>query len=187
MPRRRGIAFAATTLAVAAAVTFGGCGHFIGDPCNSNVDCSPAGDRFCDKSALGGYCTIEGCDVNTCPDFEPCVRFFTPVCTESCDAAHPCSPDARCIADVTNAGGVMSRCDPSAFMSATGGHCAPETSERRWCQHHCANDGDCRPGFVCRSTVNGGTPTAPVLPGAFAVPTVSNPEGDPASFCVQSG
>ncbi len=186
MLRRRRIALAATTLVVALA----GCGHFIGDPCNSNVDCSPAGDRFCDKSALGGYCTIEGCDVNTCPDFEPCIRFFTPVCTNVCDPTQPqsCAADSRCIADVDVDGGLSSRCSmPDGGASSPIGHCAPETSERRWCQHHCANDGDCRPGFVCRSTVNGGTPTAPVLPGAFAVPTVNNPEGDPASFCVQAG
>jgi hypothetical protein len=172
LPFRRGIALVATTLLFALA----GCGHNIGDPCNSNVDCSPAGDRFCDRSVIGGYCTIEGCDIGTCPDNEPCVRFFTAIMDDAdrCGATKPCTPDERCIADLMPTDPVLT------------GHCAPETSERRWCQHACGNDGDCRPGFQCRSTVNGGTPSAPVLPGAFAVPTLSDPQGEPASFCVQA-
>ena len=61
------------------------CGHHVGDACQVNTDCSTAGDRFCDVAPVGGYCTVEGCDVNTCPDGEPCVRLFTVIRTEPCD------------------------------------------------------------------------------------------------------
>lgn len=175
MPRRsrREIPLVATLLLAVLA----GCTHNIGDPCGTNVDCSPAGDRFCDTSAIGGYCTIEGCDINTCPDNEPCVRFFTPFTDDAdrCGPTHPCArADERCIDD------------PMSTSADFTGHCAPESTERRWCQHRCSNDGDCRTGFECRSTFNGGTMSAPVLPGAFSVPTLNNPTGDPASFCVQA-
>src|SRR5438128_1983773 len=53
-----------------------GCARTIGDTCVQNVDCSIAGDRFCDIASPSGYCTVEGCDYNTCPDNAACVRFF---------------------------------------------------------------------------------------------------------------
>ena len=174
------------------------CGHFIGDGCNSNVDCSPAGDRFCDLSQVGGYCTVEGCDVNTCPDQEPCVRFFTVIRTEPCtyDPAtpgrcNPTMPGAQCCR-------VDERCVPDAPITATPdggtpmlqpGHCAPESTERRWCVHHCANDGDCRDAnYGCFSTSpQPPRSTNPVLPGALPVPTIADPTGanNAANFCVQ--
>src|SRR5687767_8807844 len=54
-----------------------GCGSEIGDECVVSSDCSPSGDRFCDISSRGGYCTVQGCDFNTCPGEATCVRFFT--------------------------------------------------------------------------------------------------------------
>ncbi len=174
------------SLGIAAIVAaLAGCTHNIGDPCTSNVDCSPAGDRFCDRSAPGGYCTVEGCDLNTCPDSEPCVRFFTTL-QDPADVCHPdsslpnaradCpSADDRCIADATSVDG-----------GAPLGHCAPESTERRWCQHGCQSDGDCRPGYQCRSTAPG-VGHIPVLPGALPVPTLNDPAGTPVSFCVFIG
>src|SRR4051812_14467501 len=54
-----------------------GCGKEIGDKCVISSDCSPNGDRICDTSSREGYCTIQGCDVTTCPDEASCIRFFT--------------------------------------------------------------------------------------------------------------
>src|SRR6185436_1125339 len=54
-----------------------GCGKEIGDSCVVSSDCSPNGDRLCDTSSRGGYCTIQGCDFDTCPGEAACVRFFT--------------------------------------------------------------------------------------------------------------
>jgi len=54
-----------------------GCGKEIGDPCTVSSDCSTAGDRQCiDANEKGGYCTIQGCDYNTCPGEAACIRFY---------------------------------------------------------------------------------------------------------------
>jgi hypothetical protein len=143
-----------------------GCGHNIGDPCQTNVDCSPAGDRFCDTASPGGYCTQENCDVNSCPGNSICIRFFTALADEKCSATQPCRSDERCVRD-----GI----DPTQPDS---GHCAPSSTERRWCQARCAHDSDCRSGYECRHT---GTL------GAEAVPTFDMSSGESASFCAPTG
>lgn len=168
--------FARSTLACLAlacvAVATTACGKSIGDACSTNVDCSINGDRFCDTAPPGGYCTVEGCDVDTCPGDSVCVRFFTPIQTEPCtfDFSYPrgdCAPDQRCVSDQTADG-----------VNATTAHCAPENSERRWCMARCGKNTDCRSGYECRTT---GTL------GAEPVPSLSNPQGENAKFCVSSG
>jgi hypothetical protein len=58
-------------LAVAA-----GCKPKIGDDCKISTDCSAAGDRLCDITAPGGYCTVYNCEPGTCPvDESLCVEF----------------------------------------------------------------------------------------------------------------
>lgn len=154
------------------------CGHSVGDSCKANVDCSPLGDRFCDTAPPGGYCTIEGCDINTCPSEAVCVRFFTPLQNQPC---HPqggllgqadcLDADDRCVCD-NSVGGRCVSTDP-----ATGeplGHCAPGSTERRWCQKKCSNRGDCRSGYRCFETGSG---------GAEAVPSFDRGLGKPAKFC----
>jgi hypothetical protein len=183
-----GLLFRRSFLAGLALLVTAGCGHNIGDACTSNVDCSPAGDRFCDLSVISGYCTVEGCDINTCPNNEPCVRFFTVIVTEPCDydSAEPghckpgtrcCQPDERCVPDLAATGGVVP------------GHCAPESTERRWCMHGCGSDGDCRDqNFLCRSTSPAPPGSRiPILPGALPVPSIADPAGvsNASSFCIQ--
>jgi hypothetical protein len=150
-----------------------GCGKSIGDDCHTNVDCSPTGDRFCDTSAPNGYCTVEGCGDGTCPDEAVCIRFLTPVLSRPCtfDPAQSNSrsdcPDAdeRCVCSSVDAANCV-------------GHCAPESSERRWCQLKCSSNDDCRSGYECRST---GTL------GALPVPTLTHLNGNPARFCAPKG
>src|SRR5512135_913112 len=91
-----------------AALWIAGCGNNIGDSCTTNIDCSPFGDRFCDTAEPAGYCTIEDCDVTTCPGNAVCIRFFTPIADEPC---HPMKDnstlgqadcariDERCVCD----------------------------------------------------------------------------------------
>lgn len=50
-----------------------GCQPKIGDGCNLSNDCSIRGDRVCDTSQPGGYCTILGCLGNACPAGSTCV------------------------------------------------------------------------------------------------------------------
>ncbi len=158
-----------------ASLLVAGCGAQIGNSCQTNLDCSPLGDRFCDTAPEGGYCTIEDCDTTAvpCPSEAVCIRFFTPIADEPCtpDPNFPftqadCqSVDEICVCDVTNDQGV---CVDNA------GHCAPRSTERRWCERTCSSNGDCRSGYACRST---GTF------GAEPLPTFSNGYGVPARFC----
>jgi hypothetical protein len=115
-------------LVVLAAV---GCGKEIGDACIVSTDCNPNGSRLCDTLPKEGYCTIMGCDYNTCPDEAVCVRFFSgefenrPCATET-----DCSLDELCTLD---------------------GHCTPRSAEVRYCMRKCSSNGDCRSGYECRN------------------------------------
>lgn len=53
-----------------------GCKPKIGDECKLSTDCSAAGDRLCDITAPGGYCTVYNCEPGACPEDESlCVEF----------------------------------------------------------------------------------------------------------------
>lgn len=63
------LAFSAFALGLA------GCQSSIGDGCVLSTDCSIRGDRLCDTSQPGGYCTQFPCRGNLCPDEAACVLF----------------------------------------------------------------------------------------------------------------
>lgn len=52
-----------------------GCGPAIGDECSSSLDCSQQNNRICDRQQPGGYCTLLGCENDSCPDEAVCVTF----------------------------------------------------------------------------------------------------------------
>jgi hypothetical protein len=52
-----------------------GCSPEIGDECSTSTDCSQSGDRLCDVTQPGGYCTIFNCEPGDCPDEASCVIF----------------------------------------------------------------------------------------------------------------
>ncbi|HEY7953966.1 MAG TPA: hypothetical protein VII38_01700 [Polyangia bacterium] len=146
--------------AVLALATVSGCGHNIGDSCTVNVDCSIAGDRFCDISSPGGYCTVDGCDVDTCPSEAVCIRFLTPIQDQPCNLMsmsgppdNGCSIDERCVCDDSIAG----QC-----QNNDAAHCAPESTERRWCQLRCHTDSDCRIGYKCVEPGSNGAEPVPI-------------------------
>jgi len=63
-------------LLLAALALAAGCKPKIGDDCKISTDCSAAGDRLCDITAPGGYCTVYNCEPTTCPvDESLCVEF----------------------------------------------------------------------------------------------------------------
>jgi hypothetical protein len=69
---------ATPALAIASAVlafALAGCSPVIGDHCAVSTDCSVQGNRVCDTSEPGGYCTLLGCTSNLCPDNAACVEF----------------------------------------------------------------------------------------------------------------
>ena len=51
------------------------CAPEIGDSCGTALDCSASGTRLCDDTQPGGYCTLEGCEADTCPPESICVKF----------------------------------------------------------------------------------------------------------------
>ena len=53
-----------------------GCQPDIGDPCNTNAQCSLTGDRLCDPTSPGGYCTQFNCLPGKCPDEAACIGFY---------------------------------------------------------------------------------------------------------------
>jgi hypothetical protein len=119
-----------------------GCSKEIGDECVVSSDCDPNGERLCDSSSVGGYCTIQGCDVDTCPDEALCVRFFTgSFVNKQCTQQSECSLDELC---------------------SLSGTCVPRSSETRFCMRKCDDDSDCRDGYECRDEnlmiVHGGEP-----------------------------
>lgn len=118
-----------------------GCGSEIGDSCTLDTDCSPSGDRICAGGSSdylpGGYCTIIGCDHDTCPDEAVCVRFFAVASTNL-----PCDPETEDLG--TDA------CSPDELCTL-GGYCVPRTAETRYCMKTCGDDGDCRDDYHCRT------------------------------------
>jgi len=60
-----------------AATVLLGCQPDIGDACKTVADCSLTGDRICDVTSPGGYCTQFNCIPGKCPDEAVCVGFFT--------------------------------------------------------------------------------------------------------------
>lgn len=76
---------------------FTGCAPAIGDGCNNSTDCSVNGDRICDIAQPGGYCTVRGCDPDTCPDNSVCVAFrFEPARTAESWCMDRCKSDGAC-------------------------------------------------------------------------------------------
>jgi len=94
MARTTPIPLAAAALAALLAM---GCAPEIGDECTSSADCSADGTRICDLASPGGYCTVQGCEQDTCPDDSVCVVFRPDparLATSWCMA--PCGDDAEC-------------------------------------------------------------------------------------------
>jgi hypothetical protein len=149
-------------VAALAVVALGACGRQIGDACILSTDCSPNGDRQCDPASIDGYCTIQGCDYNTCPGEAECVRFFTATfANKPCDYLNPdsgaCSTDELC---------------------SIKGECAPRSAEVRFCMKKCDSGGDCRDRYECRTADlmkrDGGEPVLG--------PTQA-PSANPGKFC----
>jgi hypothetical protein len=102
----------ALTLALFGAVA---CAPRVGDKCSISTDCSPNGDRLCDTTQPGGYCTVFNCEPDGCPEESVCVvfsertcpgnpqsvRFQRTFCMELCKANNDCRSGYTCL-DTTN-------------------------------------------------------------------------------------
>jgi hypothetical protein len=130
-----------------------GCGNQIGDACFLAIDCSPNGDRICIDATANteGYCTIQGCDLTTCPDEAVCVRFFAGAFAgTACDHGQESSSDPN-----------VRKCSLDETCSVAG-VCVARSSETRFCMLACGSDSDCRDGYECRDLdrmkLHGGQP-----------------------------
>lgn len=74
-----------------------GCAPEIGAHCTNSNDCSQNGDRLCDTTQRGGYCTIFNCDPTSCPSDESiCIQFGSVLSTVgNCPDPQRPSPQAR--------------------------------------------------------------------------------------------
>lgn len=95
------------SLAFVAAI---GCAPRIGDGCYTQTNCSINGDRVCDVTQPGGYCTVFDCSPDTCPDDSVCVRFEPDtarlsrnVCMRRCSGNGDCRQDKgySCVGNAT--------------------------------------------------------------------------------------
>jgi hypothetical protein len=73
-----------------------GCTPHIGDECTVSTNCSTAGDRLCDITEPGGYCTIFNCEPDSCPDDALCINFGTALSpVDQCYSSQGNSPYQR--------------------------------------------------------------------------------------------
>lgn len=142
-----------------------GCKDEIGDSCSVASDCSQDGDRICDNTQHNGYCTVLGCDYDTCPDESVCVRFYSVG-----DTGVPCDNATEDVS--TDDCGSSERC-------ALGGFCVPVASETRYCMRKCSGDGGCRDRYECR------TEELMIAHGGEPVPTPGDDQSL-KSFCAEA-
>ena len=73
------------------------CQPTIGDSCGGSRDCSATGERQCDLAQPGGYCTVQNCNADTCPDGAICVEWrFNPSRTAQTWCMRSCNSDGNC-------------------------------------------------------------------------------------------
>jgi hypothetical protein len=94
----------------------GACQPEIGDECSNASDCSVQEQRTCDTTYPGGYCTLLGCEADTCPEEASCVAFQSvlsvaaecasfqtrprlqrTVCMKTCSGANDCRSGYECV------------------------------------------------------------------------------------------
>lgn len=103
-------------VALAALLGLCSCQPEIGDSCSNASDCSVQEQRTCDTTYPGGYCTVLGCDADTCPEEASCVAFQSvisvapecaslqtrprlqrTVCMKSCEGNGDCRGGYACV------------------------------------------------------------------------------------------
>jgi uncharacterized membrane protein YgcG len=112
-------------LILALAAVAAGCKPKIGEDCRISTDCSATGDRLCDITAPGGYCTVFNCEPGSCPEDESlCVQFGAKRTDAKVD-------------------------DPDSSLAACTDAQTPSPYARSFCMATCKKNGDCRSGYVC--------------------------------------
>lgn len=84
-------------LFIAAVAGATACASVVGDDCGTDSDCGTG--LVCERSMPGGYCTIEGCLLDGCPDEGVCIEFdeFTSFCMDPCNGGGDCRDGYTCV------------------------------------------------------------------------------------------
>ena len=84
-------------LAALALIVCAGCTAQVGDACETDADCGQA--LRCDRSQPDGYCTVNACAVNGCPEESACIQFQdeSTFCMRRCDTTSDCRDGYVCV------------------------------------------------------------------------------------------
>src|SRR5579863_6385169 len=128
------------------AISTAACGSQIGDSCQTATDCDPNGNRICDISQPGGYCTIVGCDETTCPSEAACIRtfpvqFLSTRCDPFCEDRQCQSPADGGARSDAGTDGALPTCEPICPQDST------PTSTNETCPNGPTND--CTADEIC--------------------------------------
>ena len=121
-----------------ALILLAGCKAEIGDGCSYDVDCSPNGDRICDRQQPGGYCLMLGCEPDSCPKEAACVSFTTP-----CPVLPPADGGVE-----SDAGSIYDDFDEMCDQ-------IEPNRKRNYCLRRCRRDSQCRGSYQCKLPDNG--------------------------------
>ncbi|MFW5924785.1 MAG: hypothetical protein ACOC9O_03680 [Myxococcota bacterium] len=162
--------FGALTVSVA------GCAPDIGDECSNHRDCSVTGDRICDQTQPGGYCTIRFCDPDTCPDNTVCVQWrFDPPRTAETWCMARCGGDGDCRGGYNCVGPVVVSDEHEAIARSI-----DIRSQSRFCA--AIDPGDptrtpAPPGPILPDPADGGDPGMDASEPDASEPDASEPDG----------
>jgi len=106
------------------AIALGGCTPTVGDRCNSSTDCSVQGNRTCDTSQPGGYCTVLGCTANSCPNSAACVVFRVSIPGCAYDDYHAPARTGRALC--------MAHCDKDSDCRQSDGYVCADPTGPQW-------------------------------------------------------
>jgi hypothetical protein len=115
-----------------------GCAPEIGDACDTSTDCSQNGDRLCDVSQQGGYCTVFDCTKGSCPEEATCVVFgVSPSEVDACVNDTGTSPSQRsfCMFKCSDDSDCREEDNYLCLDPRTAGGESVDNPERRVCLH----------------------------------------------------
>lgn len=110
--RKTNVAYTFFTFMLTLGLLAGCASPEIGDSCETTYDCDIQQKRFCDTTQPEGYCTLGGCEKNTCPEDSFCIlfrpepdRLTSTWCMQSCDDNGDCRDGYACTKADQFAGG----------------------------------------------------------------------------------
>lgn len=158
--------------ALAACFSILGCQPSIGDSCTTNADCSLTGDRLCDPTPPGGYCTQFNCLPGKCPDEAACVGFYTKLASECTMVKVPDQRFERSFC--------MKKCESDSDCRASEGYACLAPGDLAGISAAVLEDGETASTKVCMASApvsKGGATENAICEAPPADAAVSTPDG----------